>query len=202
MIDNNKIDEFLKRVNHRTKDKITRQGLIDLIDKVANIHKNKSFGYLTQDDIYGQVWVICLTQLERYDPGKGAGNTTINSIERWLNKVVRNRLANFHRDQYSSVNEVHRQSRLNIINCLPIDIVNTSSLKTKIENPNFTDGLIFEELKDFVVLRLNEIDPTGELLLIFESCLNQDNVSAYYKGKLSKEVLKIMQEWQEMHNDG
>ena len=190
------LSEILEYINSFSKDKITEEDLLGIISKIATMHRNKTFSYFTEEDIEGQVVLICLQQLKYYEPSKAAGDTTVNYIERWLNRVTKNRLANYYRDNYSSVNQSHRQTRINLNNCIDIDSVDHSQGAAKKQpldiDPSF--DVRFEEFKSFVESNLSE-----DLLYIYHACMDEENVSSYYKSKLNQEMNKILSEWNELN---
>lgn len=67
--------------------------VIDIINKIARQHSRsqKKFGYLTKDDLFNEIWVICLEKIHEFDESKG-------DLERFLRVIVRNRLINRSKD--------------------------------------------------------------------------------------------------------
>jgi DNA-directed RNA polymerase specialized sigma24 family protein len=185
-----------KKINKLSGEKLTEQDLIDAVNRVAKNHKKKAFAHFSAEDIMAEVWVIILSKLHTYDPLKGAGPDQINSFERWFNKVVYTKLINFYRDEYSSVNEAHRMNRMNLMNALDVDyIISQDGLGDKYSyEVDHTDDISLYELKDFVQARLS-----SNCLEIYQHCLDDENVSPYYKSKLSVELAKIMEEWRELN---
>jgi hypothetical protein len=181
---------------------IDQEELEAVISKVAHNHRHKHFGYFTEEDIFGEVWVICLKQLQHYQPQRGKGDSPINNLERWLNKVVRNRLANLYRDRYSSVNDKYRRTRMNIMNTLPFDVVDTSR---ESKGWGYTEDVSFDacyqEFFDFVEERLGKLTNNEELLNIFFDCLYSESVTPYYRNKLKAALIPIIEEWRELHGD-
>jgi len=191
------LSSLLKKVNKFSDIDLEEQDIIDVFEKIAFQHRTKDFGYFTQEDIMKEVWVICLSQLDKYDPSKGKGDSALNSIERWFNRIVKNRLNNFHRDHYSSVNEKYKQSRINLANQLNINEIDiTNEKNAKVQNTNHLDKLIYDELEEFVRSRLDD-----DLLDIYNDCMDQETVSTYYQGKLKAEITKIMAEWHKIHEE-
>ena len=190
------LESFIEKINGYSKEQINYEQLLELIDKIAQMHRTKSFSYFSEEDIESQVKLICIQQLIYYEPHKGLGVTVINSIERWLNKVVKNRLANYYRDNYSSVNERHKKTRASLNNCIDIDLVHATDFKSNVEHFDPTYNLRYIEFKDFVESRLNE-----ELLDIYHACLDDENVSSYYKSKLNQQMSKIVDEWNDKEKD-
>ena len=187
------LKQIVKCVNREVTDKITEQDLIDIINTVALFHRNKVFSYYTSDDIYSEVWLIALKSLQYYEPNRGRGPSTANSLERWLNRVVKNRLANLYRDRYSSVNNKYRQSRMNIMNSLSLDIIDINrDLSGFSYVHKYEDSLIYQELTDFVESKLS-----NDLLSTYRDCLEGKEISTYYKSKLKNAMTDIMIEWHE-----
>lgn len=67
--------------------------VIDIINKIATQHSRtkKKFGYLTQEDLFNEIWVICLEKLQDFDQERG-------DLERFLRVTVKNRLINRSKD--------------------------------------------------------------------------------------------------------
>lgn len=190
------LKQIVKRINKEVNDKITEQDLIDIINTVSIFHRNKVFSYYTSEDICSEIWLIALKSLQYYEPNRGKGPSTSNSLERWLNRVVKNRLANLYRDRYSSVNNKYRQSRMNIMNSLSLEIIDINKDLSGFSYVHkYEDSLIYQELMDFVESRLS-ID----LLDTYKDCLAGKEISTYYKSKLKSVMADIMIEWYEFTN--
>lgn len=60
-----------------------------IIDRIAKEHsgKNKCFGYLDQEDLRNEIWLICLQLLSDFDSDRG-------NLEHFLRVGVHNRLVN------------------------------------------------------------------------------------------------------------
>lgn len=72
------------------------QKTFDLISRIAEEHSHKVFGYLKEEDLQNEIWVICLKLLESYDYSKG-------ELEHFLRASVKNRLVNRFKDITKSV---------------------------------------------------------------------------------------------------
>ena len=192
------IPEILDYINSFSKDQITEEELLGVITKISIMHRNKTFSYFSEEDIEGQVVLICLQQLKYYEPSKAAGDTSLNSIERWLNRVTKNRLANYYRDNYSSVNQNHRQTRINLNNCIDIDLVDPHQKRSGGQSADMDPSfeVRFKEFKEFVESRL-----TDDLLDIYNACIDEENVSSYYKSKLNQEMSLILEEWEKINGE-
>ena len=191
------LDEVIDYINTFSEVGITESNLLEIIQKIASIHRKKTFAYFTEEDIESQVVLICLEQIKYYEPLKGAGTSTMNSIERWLNRVTKNRLSNYYRDNYSSVNEKHKKTRANLNNCLDLDNVNTtknSSAHSFQEDPTY--DLRLNEFRNFV-----EENLSPDILEIYYACLDEENVSSYYKSKLTVEMEEVLDKWNKMNGE-
>ena len=191
------LDEVIDYINTFSEIKLTEGDLLEVIQKIAVIHRKKTFAYFTEEDIESQVVLICLEQIKYYEPLKGAGHTTLNSIERWLNRVTKNRLSNYYRDNYSSVNEKHKKTRASLNNCLDLDNVNTtrdSSVHSFEEDPTY--ALRLNEFREFVEKNLPQ-----DILEIYYACLDEENVSSYYKSKLTSEMSDVLEKWKKLNGE-
>ena len=181
---------FLKKFSKTSEYKISREEVLSLVEKIAQTHMTKTFAYMTVEDIASQTRLICMQQLKFYEPEKGAGWDDINSLERWLNRVVKNRLKNFYRDHCGSLNEQHKKARVSLsakARNTKEDAIAYEPATGKNETEN---SVVFAELKDFMESRLSE-----EGLEIYRACLSEEPVNSYYKNKLRIEISQIMQEW-------
>jgi hypothetical protein len=68
----------------------------EIINRIAEEHSKKIFGYLTQEDLKGEIWSICLERLKDYDQSRG-------ELEHFLRVSVKNRLVNRFKDITKSV---------------------------------------------------------------------------------------------------
>ena len=191
------LQTFVTKINCKLKTKITEKQLFDVINRVAYIHEHKSFGYLTKEDIHSQVWVIVMQQLRFFDLTRCKGSSVLNSVERWLNTVVKNRLTNFYRDNYLVMDDPFLMEKINLINILGLDHIDLEGEKNvKITNHQPLDNSIYEELMNFMVSRL-----TPEIKDIFYDCLSGESVSSYYKSRLATELFPILEEWKEINGE-
>jgi len=192
----NPVGILVKTMNQFFADKVTEEDVINVIGYVSRMHRGKKFAYFTEDDIESQARLICLQQIKHYEPEKSAGSSPLNSLERWLNRVVKNRLSNYYRDNYTSVNEKHKESRVNLANCLELGSINTTNeTSAYIKGDVQLKSLEYGELVDFIENSLSD-----QLKDVYHDCLNDENVSSYYKGKLLKEIQDIMAEWNKINN--
>lgn len=183
---------FLKKIAKTSGAKISRDEVLSLVEKIAQTHMGKTFAYMTVEDIASQARLICMQQLKFYEPEKGIGWDDINSLERWLNRVVKNRLKNFYRDHCGSLNEQHKKARVSL-SAKARNSKDDAVLYEPATGKNETENsVVFGELKDFVEARLSE-----EGLEIYRACLSEEPVNSYYKNKLRLEITQIMGEWRD-----
>jgi len=69
------------------------QEVFDIISRIAEEHSGpkKIFGYLTEEDLKNEIWVICLDKLKDFDGERG-------KLEHFLRVSVKNRLINRYKD--------------------------------------------------------------------------------------------------------
>jgi hypothetical protein len=72
------------------------QKTFDIIQRISNEHCHKTFGYLDEEDLKNEIWVICLEKLSDYTPDRGY-------LEHFLRVSVKNRLINRFKDITKSV---------------------------------------------------------------------------------------------------
>ena len=181
---------FLKKNN---KGNLTYDNIIETIDKVSNIHKHKTFGYMTQDDIYAQSTLICIKQLKFYKTEKGRAADELNSLERWLNHIVKNRLKNFYRDNCCSSDKETKKARIRLSASAISNDADKDNLEKLVQvKCDIHTNCEFTELSLFIDNNIPE-----NLKEIYKSCLKADPVSTYYKNKLKSHVDSLIKEWNE-----
>ena len=65
----------------------------DTIEELAELNRNKTFIFFTEEDIMQEVRIICLKALEKFDEEK-------SSVRTYLSRCVSNQLKNLKRDKY------------------------------------------------------------------------------------------------------
>jgi len=91
-----------------------------IIHKLASSRSsNGSFAYFEDQDIYQEIWRMCLDALKRYDRDKGP-------IENYLVRHVTNRMRNLRRDRYfrpgyDMSTSGLAKTRMDLVNALSID---------------------------------------------------------------------------------
>ena len=185
------IKTFLKKINKKGKEKISYDDVIVIIEMIAKMHRGKKFGFMTEEDIESQVRLICIQQLRFFDSTKEADVTHQKSLERWLNKIVKNRLKNFYRDHCLSVNEKHASARQSLSrSACSLEEKNQSVDENAIQRSTMHEDLEHAELQEFIIKNLDEA-----YLEIYHSCLNDEAVTPYYKNKLLVRINEIIKEW-------
>jgi hypothetical protein len=185
------VKTFIKNINKNNKNKISYEEVLSIIENIAKTHRGKKFGFMTEEDIESQVRLICIQQIKFFDITKESDITHQKSLERWLNKIVKNRLKNFYRDHCLSVNKKHATARQNLSKSASSDIEKTESLnKNAITKSNIIEDLEFQELRDFIIKNLD-----SQMLEIYEACISDEAVTPYYKNKLIAKVNELMIEW-------
>lgn len=90
-----------------------------IIDKLAKGRScNGGFAYYESDDVYQEIWGMCLDAMDRYDP-------TTGPIENFLVIHVTNRLKNIKRDKYfrpgfDIMSSGLARTRMDLVNALPL----------------------------------------------------------------------------------
>jgi hypothetical protein len=173
---------------------LTKDEIIEVVDKVAKNHRNKSFGPYTEEDIEQEVWIIALSKLPEFVPERGKHKNLRQSLENWLNTVVARRLANFYRDKWvvpqrklkSDKSGAQHKKRINLMH--PLDIEEISE-----DNASLGPSDILES--EYWKIVLENLDE--DLIDILDAMLSGQTVNCYYRNKLSNKIEKIREEkWQ------
>lgn len=70
-------------------------GAIEIVNKIANQHCHRTFGYFTEADLRQEIWLICLDKIDTFDPTSGKPNLTYEEkLEHYLRSIVSKRLVN------------------------------------------------------------------------------------------------------------
>lgn len=184
------IKSFLKE--NSSKDwLLSYEEVVEVIECVARTHRSKKFGFMTEDDIESQVRLICIQQLKLYEKCKEKDKNPKKNLEKWLNKIAKNRLKNFYRDNCSSVNKKHAESRKKLAKSAnSLEDTNISLDKNSVVNSNIYSEVEYQELQEFVMSRLDGIHRD-----IYKACLSNEAVTSYYKNKLEEKINEILSEW-------
>ncbi len=170
-----------------TRIKLSQADKEEVIARVADNHKHKTFDVHDQDDIIQQVWLIALSIIDDFEPSKGKVVDVKKSLEHWLNASISNRLSNFYRDKYLVPQRMMPNKSdvkpHNLLSALDIDIVrdtikfncNAKSMENEIWCAIFTG-----------------LDPVN--LDILESLMSGEIINCYYKNKLISSINLILEE--------
>lgn len=91
-----------------------------IIERLAKSRSVRgAFAYYEKDDIYQEIWCMCLEALNKYD-------SKIGPIENYLVVHVTNRIKNLRRDKYfrpgsDVLSSGLAWARMNLVNALPLD---------------------------------------------------------------------------------
>lgn len=161
---------------------ISKNKVYDIIAKVANNHKQKTFNYYTEDDIHQIVWTIALEKLGDFNIKKALEKNPEKALEHWLNSVIANRLSNLYRDEYIVPKGLKFGKNNNVIDPKSLADVEYNVcedlLSIQIEN---------SELWNNIMNQLNETD-----FIILESLLSGESIPSYYKTKLTNKIREII----------
>lgn len=160
---------------------LSYEQVINVITKVVQNHKNKTFGNYTSEDIMQQAWIIILEKLPAFDSSKSKDKNIEKGLENWLNTVVSNRLHNFYRDKYL----VHKNKDKNLISPLSINASNTDFLAVFYNQDNHESN----EMIDKIISQLDIF-----MLEILESLLSGENLCFYYRNRLYNKIKEISDE--------
>ena len=73
--------------------------------------------------------------------------------------------------------------------------INVDKIKQLEKDPEY--NLIYQEYKRFIEENLDE-----EMRQIYDACIEEENVSSYYKTKLNQEISSLNLLWLENFNNG
>lgn len=140
-----------------------------IIDKLAKSRSsNGAFAYYETNDVYQEIWYMCLDALGRYNP-------EIGPIEHYLVRHVTNRLKNLKRDKYfrpgSDVSTSGlARTRMNLVNALPLSICDATEQGALLCASRISidplDHMLCEETLDYIFDKLPEhlVEPLEELI--------------------------------------
>lgn len=160
-----------------------------IIEKIAKNRKNNNaFAYYTPEDIYQEIWLLCLESLSRYDK-------SIGELENFLNRHISNRIKNLKRDKYSKASKSSSEelimTRINLINALPIDGVEINEkskfLSSSIKDVDPADVCMTNELKNNIAERLPK-----ELVYYFHLMIEGNKIKKSIAIEIRKLVKQIL----------
>lgn len=163
-----------------------------IIEKLAKSRStNGAFAYYESNDVYQEVWAMCLDALERYDP-------TVGPIENYLVRHVTNRLKNLKRDNYfrpgsDAPSSGLARTRMNLVNALPLgggDIAEKGVLMGSASiNIDPIDHLLCEETLEYIRERIPE-----HLSDSFDNLIGNNRVRSPVIEEIRQNVAEILNE--------
>lgn len=158
-----------------------------IIERLAkNRSRNGGFAYYEPDDVYQEVWGMCLDAMDRYDPATG-------QIENFLVTHVTNRLKNLRRDKYfrpgdDIVTSGLARNRMDLVNALPLDSDGMYSIWCSAPlGVDPAERLLCTETIEYILERLPEyLKPEFELLL------NNNTVRGVILDEIRHKVAEIL----------
>jgi hypothetical protein len=159
-----------------------------VIQRVINNHKNKTFDIYDEDDIKSEIWLIAKSGIKDFDLSKIKASDPLQALENFLNTHVRNRLANFYRDKRG--NKMKPKSGDDEFrHGLRLSAINPTSLTQEFDVPVFSEDL------DYSIEDLHKIfaDFTPSDLELYYASLSNVNIGQQSKKRL--EVLINVLSW-------
>lgn len=163
-----------------------------IIERLAKSRSsNGAFAYYENQDVYQEIWFMCLEALERYDP-------KIGPIENYLVRHVTNRMNNLKRDRYfrpgsDLPTSGLARTRMNLVNALPLgggDIAEQGVLLcSTVVSVEPIDYLLCEETLVYITERLPE-----ELHEPFEDLICNNKVRSPLVEEVRQKVAEILTE--------
>lgn len=171
------------------KQKMKKDDIAKIIQKVAKNHANKHFSIYDHDDIMQQTAIICWQKLSDFDFKKVKEKDPSKALENWLNKVASNRLKNFFRDNYQNKKKVFKN-----------DFQESDKLKREsLLSPLYLGGTTIDlgklDVENIYVKEiLNNISDMleEEYLDVLEALLNGERINSYYKKRLQNNIETIL----------
>lgn len=163
-----------------------------IIERLAKSRSiNGAFAYYENNDVYQEIWHMCLEALDRYNP-------VIGPIENYLVTHVTNRLKNLKRDRYFRPGSDISSSglariRMNLVNALPLggsDIAEHSILLcfTPI-NIDPIEQVLCNETLSYIQERLPD-----HLWDSFEALIGQNKVCNSLIDEVRQKIAEILSE--------
>lgn len=163
-----------------------------VIDKIAKTRSiNGAFAYYDKDDIYQEVWYMCLDAMSRY-------NEQYGPVENYLNKHVSNRYKNLKRDKYfqpghDPVTSGYARTQMDLVNALPLDSRDEENKKQKVlmtsSQPVPVDYLVLHETIEYIIARL-----PAETQVSFNKLINGGSLRKNSLAELQSIVAEILAE--------
>jgi len=158
-----------------------------IIKKIATNRQNNTFAYFTKDDIYQEIWILCIEALSSYNAKKG-------NLENFLNKHVSNRLKNLKRDKYfNPSHDENSKTRINLINALSIYEITFSEQDVQLMSINNQcvdpiQNIILYETIDNIISKLPK-----EYITYFYSLINLQKIPKRIFMDLKTYIMRIIE---------
>lgn len=165
---------------------MTQEQIFQVIQKVAKNHRNKSFGYFTEEDIEQEVWIIALEKLPKFEESKGKHKDATKSLEHWLNTIVSNTLKNLYRDKFEVPQRLRTDKKNNLVSPMNFDDIGERQ-----DSSDFFALLENKELWNIIIDQLSDYD-----IDILDSLLSGENIGSYYKSKIINKIKKILKNYE------
>jgi DNA-directed RNA polymerase specialized sigma24 family protein len=163
-----------------------------IIERLAKSRSaNGAFAYYENNDVYQEVWAMCLDALERYD-------SAVGPIENYLVRHVTNRLKNLKRDNYfrpgfDIPSSGLAKTRMNLVNALPLSVGDIAErgilIGSTTMNINPIDHILCEETLDYIREYLPE-----HLSDSFEDLISNNRIRNTIVEEIRQSVAEILNE--------
>lgn len=182
---------------------IVSQSILDeaypIIERLARHRSVRgAFAYYENNDVYQEVWCMCLDALSRYD-------SAIGPIENYLVRHVTNRLKNLKRDKYfrpgSDIpTSGLARTRMNLINALPLDHGNIADQGTLLCSTTINVDPINNLLCDETLLYIRQRLPEY-LSESFELLMGHNKIRSPLMADIRQKVAEILNERDNVRNE-
>ena len=187
-----------------------------MISKIAREHRNKTFGFLDEEDIEQEIWSICLEKIDTFKSDSGDQSIPDEEkLEHYLRSIVSNRLVNRFKkitksvrspcpkcpyykpdenpscgafgEEYMSCDK-YRNYQLSVESRNSL-LVSVDSSQDRSDDYNLMDHLAGKEIIECVEKHISQ-----ELLYDFKSVMRRQKVPKHRMEKLKKEILRILED--------
>lgn len=167
---------------------LTETQVTEIINKVAENHKQKSFDYHSSEDIFQKVWEIVLEKLPFFELDRGLYDDPQKCLEHWLNTVVSRRLSNYKRDTF----DVKQKARKN--DKSPKEVETRKSLAYPVELNVITEnclGVYDDDIinNEYIKIIWESLEPKHRDIL--DAVLSGEKIQAYYRNQLANAIREI-----------
>lgn len=159
---------------------------------------NGAFAHYEKNDVYQEIWGMCLEAMKRYDP-------QIGPIENYLVRHITNRLKNLKRDNYfrpgSDISSSgFARTQMNLINALPLGDDNIAEhgilLCSTPINIDPIEYILCDETLEYIRQRLPD-----DLCELFEELINNNKIRSPLIEEIRQKVAEILNEREDYVGD-